>query len=148
MANIAIQIAAEGAAAAEELATTARLAYRRLVWDDPAFPAFFRDATPIAELSSLRLGSRPAARGRAAGPAPAISDLRAIPWVFAWGQVRLELPGWYGLGAGLEGYLARHGESGLERLRSLYRRWPPTRCPTVYAATIYRSPMSRAVPTS
>ena len=40
-------------------------AYRALVHDDPGFAAFFRDITPIAELSDLRLGSRPAARGAA-----------------------------------------------------------------------------------
>ena len=54
-----------GAAAIDELAATSEAAYRELVWDDPDFPAFFRDATPIVELSALRLGSRPAVRGAA-----------------------------------------------------------------------------------
>ncbi|MFM2106034.1 MAG: hypothetical protein RL338_1066 [Chloroflexota bacterium] len=117
-------VAADGAAVADELAAVARDAYRALVWDDPAFPAFFRDATPIAELSSLRLGSRPAARGRAAGPAPAIADLRAIPWVFAWSQARLDLPGWFGLGSAFEAWERRHGAEGVARLAELYRRWP------------------------
>lgn len=118
-------VAREGFGAMEELALDARAAYRALVWDDPAFAAFFREATPIGELSDLRLGSRPAARGRLARDrAPSIADLRAIPWVFAWSQSRVDLPGWYGLGSALAAYEARHGSAGLDRLRSLYARWP------------------------
>ena len=86
-----------------ELAATARRAYRSLVHDDPGFASFFRDITPIRELSDLRLGSRPAARGRR-DEAPTIDSLRAIPWTFAWSQARINLPGWYGLGTALEAY--------------------------------------------
>ncbi len=85
----------------EELSATARAAYRALVHDDPGFASFFRDITPIRELSDLRLGSRPAARGRR-DEAPSIDSLRAIPWTFAWSQSRINLPGWYGLGVALE----------------------------------------------
>jgi phosphoenolpyruvate carboxylase len=120
--------AREGAPVLEELAASARRAYRSLVFDDPGFAAFFRAVTPIAEISALRLGSRPAARGRASGDeppkAPVIDDLRAIPWVFAWSQARIELPGWYGLGTALEAYRRDHGEAGLERIGRLYRDWP------------------------
>jgi phosphoenolpyruvate carboxylase len=116
-------VAAEGEEALEELAETARAVYRALVWDEPAFARFFWEATPISELAGLRLGSRPAARGRAV-EVPPIADLRAIPWVFAWSQSRLDLPGWYGLGSALASYEARHGAAGIEHLRSLYRRWP------------------------
>ncbi|MBA2701119.1 MAG: phosphoenolpyruvate carboxylase, partial [Chloroflexi bacterium] len=108
-----------------ELAATARAAYRRLVHDDPGFAAYFREITPITELSDLRLGSRPAARGRTAkGEAPSIDALRAIPWTFAWSQSRIELPGWYGLGSALEAYRVAHGEMGLTELGQLYRSWP------------------------
>jgi phosphoenolpyruvate carboxylase len=119
-----------GAAAIDELAETSRSAYRALVWEEAAFPAFFRDATPIAELSALRLGSRPAARGKrgnaasSAEPPPSIESLRAIPWGFAWSQSRLNLPGWYGLGAALEAYQRDHGATGLDELVALYRVWP------------------------
>ncbi len=106
-----------------ELSATSRAAYRTLVHDDPAFADFFRDVTPIAELSDLRLGSRPAARGRA-GDAPSIDSLRAIPWTFAWTQARINLPGWYGLGTALEAYGARHGEAGLDAVARLGRDWP------------------------
>jgi phosphoenolpyruvate carboxylase len=118
-----------GTSALDELARTAHAAYRACVWDDPAFAAFFRDATPIAELSALRLGSRPAARGQRrssaqADPAASIESLRAIPWVFAWSQARLGLPGWFGLGSALESYRRDHGEAGLDMLGRLYRDWP------------------------
>lgn len=121
----------EGSPVLDELASRAREAYRSLVYDDAGFAAFFRSVTPIAEISSLRLGSRPAARtpSRAGGPdeapeAPRIDELRAIPWVFSWSQSRIELPGWYGLGTALERYREAHGEAGLDRIGSLYRRWP------------------------
>ncbi len=110
-----------------ELSETARAAYRALVHDDPGFAAFFRSITPIAELSDLRLGSRPAARRRAgAAPdeAPPIDALRAIPWTFAWSQSRINLPGWYGLGSALDAYGAVHGEAGIREIARLYRSWP------------------------
>ncbi len=115
----------DGAAIMDELAATSRAAYRALVHDDPGFASFFRDVTPIAELSHLRLGSRPAARGRhRREAAPSIDDLRAIPWTFAWSQSRINLPGWYGLGTALAAFREAHGDAGLAALRRLYRSWP------------------------
>lgn len=105
----------------DELAATSREAYRSLVWDDPLFEDYFRAATPIAELSAMALGSRPAAR---AGGVRSLEQLRAIPWVFAWSQSRANLPGWYGVGSALEAYTTRHGDVGLARLRESYRTWP------------------------
>ncbi len=114
---------AVGALIVDELAATSRAAYRALVHDDPGFASFFRDITPIRELSDLRLGSRPAARGRR-DEAPTIDSLRAIPWTFAWSQARINLPGWYGLGHALEAYRAAHGEGGMDALARLVRDWP------------------------
>ena len=119
--------AAEGEGILDELAATARAAYRALVFDDPDFARFFRDVTPIREISALRLGSRPAARGRRGGDqqeAPPIDELRAIPWVFAWSQSRIELPGWFGLGSALGDFRRDHGDAGIERIGRLYRDWP------------------------
>jgi len=134
-------VALDGAPLLDQLAEVARRAYRALVWDDPAFAGFFRAATPIGELSALRLGSRPASRGShtasvdrdgdstgqgasdGGGP-ESIESLRAIPWVFAWSQARLNLPGWYGLGSALASMRERAGDPGLARLAELYRRWP------------------------
>jgi phosphoenolpyruvate carboxylase len=114
---------AVGAPIVDELAATSRAAYRALVHDDPGFASFFRDITPIRELSDLRLGSRPAARGRR-DEAPTIDSLRAIPWTFAWSQARINLPGWYGLGQALEAYRAAHGEDGMDALARLVGDWP------------------------
>ncbi len=100
------------------LANDARRQYHALVYQTPAFPAFFRAVTPIEEISGLTIGSRPARRtdsGR-------IEDLRAIPWSFAWNQNRILLSSWYGSGSALAAELATPG--GLPRLRSMYRNWP------------------------
>jgi phosphoenolpyruvate carboxylase len=113
----------------DELAETSREVYRTLVLDDPGFIDFFRLVTPIDEIATLRLGSRPAARGRGGGRSaaespPRIADLRAIPWVFAWAQARIDLPGWFGLGSALEAFGRRRGDAGLRELARLYRTWP------------------------
>jgi phosphoenolpyruvate carboxylase len=116
---------AKGAPILDELAATSREAYRSLVVEDPGFVGFFRLVTPIDEVASLRLGSRPAARsGGGVREALSITDLRAIPWVFAWSQARIDLPGWFGLGSAFEAWSARHGEAGERELIRLYRSWP------------------------
>lgn len=119
--------AARGADTMAELTAASRAAYRSLV-ELPAFPAFFRAATPIDLIAGLGLGSRPAARPGAAAaerraPAEELASLRAIPWVFAWSQARANLPGWYGLGTALEAVTARGGDV-LGHLADLYRHWP------------------------
>jgi phosphoenolpyruvate carboxylase len=116
---------ATGAPILDELAATSRDAYRSMVVDDPGFIDFFHLVTPIDEIASHRLGSRPAARsGARRAEAMTIADLRAIPWVFAWSQARIDLPGWFGLGSAFEAYAARHGEAGERELIRLYRAWP------------------------
>jgi phosphoenolpyruvate carboxylase len=92
----------------------AREAYHDLVERTPGFLEYWRAATPIEELSRLRLGSRPAVR-RAGGLTR--SAVRAIPWVFSWMQSRFNLPGWYGLGTAL-------GRVDAGRLREMYAGWP------------------------
>jgi phosphoenolpyruvate carboxylase len=94
-------------------------AYRDLVTAD-GFAEWFARLSPLAEIGGMRLGSRPARRGLAA-PA-GLADLRAIPWVFAWSQTRVNLPGWYGLGSGLAAAIS--GPGGLDAVRTAYRDWP------------------------
>ena len=103
------------------LAESSLAAYRALVWEDPAFPPFFRSFTPVDELALLEIGSRPVSRPEAAGRGE-LEALRAIPWVFAWTQNRCLLPSWYGCGTAF----AEYGVEGerLEWLRRLYREWP------------------------
>ena len=87
-------------AAMDALSDSAFAAYRGLVYDTPAFKDFFRAMTPIAEIATLKIGSRPSSRTKS----NAIEDLRAIPWVFSWAQSRTMLPGWYGTGEGFAAF--------------------------------------------
>jgi phosphoenolpyruvate carboxylase len=145
------RIASRTAAAAEtyrdvagRIDEAACTAFRRLVEAD-GFADWFARISPLGEIGGLRIGSRPAKRGLAASgpaapaassavgtasgaaagaaPAPAmdLADLRAIPWVFAWSQTRMNLPGWFGLGSGLA---AIADADGPDVLRRAYREWP------------------------
>jgi phosphoenolpyruvate carboxylase len=97
---------------AREIDAASHAAYRALI-EAPGFESWFARVSPIEELGHLRIASRPARRGGGRR----LEDLRAIPWVFAWSQMRLNLPGWYGLGSGLAA--ARLGD-----LRRAYASWP------------------------
>jgi phosphoenolpyruvate carboxylase len=128
------EVDARGSETMAELAELARRAYRSLVYEEPGFERFFWATTPVAELASMSLGSRPARRGEpgpsvgGSGPVVAagtgLESLRAIPWVFAWSQARIGLPAWYGLGSALEGYERAHGPAAWAKLAELYRDWP------------------------
>jgi phosphoenolpyruvate carboxylase len=100
-----------------ELSAEAQRAYRALV-RAPETLRYFHDATPIDEIGRLNIGSRPARR--AGGER--IEDLRAIPWVFAWTQSRVNLPGWYGVGAAAEAWAGTDAERW-ELLARMYREW-------------------------
>ncbi|MER7367746.1 phosphoenolpyruvate carboxylase [Nonomuraea wenchangensis] len=100
---------------AEQVAVASEEAYRALT-EAPGFPEWFGLVSPLEEIGTLRLGSRPARRGL--GAPRSLDDLRAIPWVFAWAQTRVNLPGWYGLGSGLA------AADSLDELRAAYAEWP------------------------
>ncbi|MBA4747123.1 MAG: phosphoenolpyruvate carboxylase [Sphingopyxis sp.] len=102
------------AAAMDDLSARAFAAYRALVYETPGFRQFFRSMTPIAEIATLKIGSRPPSRTKS----DAIEDLRAIPWVFSWAQARTMLPGWYGMGEAL----ADFPDQGL--LSAMAAEWP------------------------
>lgn len=102
---------------AREMAAVSREAYRALVHDDAAFPAYFREATPIDLIERLRLGSRPAKRAGSGD----VGSLRAIPWVFAWSQTRCNLTAWYGVGTGLAHGIATFGREAISEMAS---DWP------------------------
>jgi phosphoenolpyruvate carboxylase len=99
------------------VASASRESYKRLIYDDPDFVEYFRNATPIDVIERLGIGSRPASRSDTTD----IQELRAIPWVFAWTQTRLLLPGWYGFGAGVSAALEQFGEA---ELKQLAEDWP------------------------
>src|SRR5690606_36316627 len=101
----------------DRLAETAVDSYRGVVRGTEDFVPYFRAATPEQELGKLAIGSRPAKRRSGGG----IESLRAIPWIFAWTQMRLMLPAWLG------------GEEALEQafsdgqepvLREMLAQWP------------------------
>src|SRR5690606_16161061 len=104
---------------AEKVAAHSERAYRALT-EAPGFPEWFALVSPLEEIGALRLGSRPPRRGL--GAPRSLDDLRAIPWVFAWAQTRVNLPGWYGLGSGLAAVVDT--PSGLEELQAAYAEWP------------------------
>ena len=103
----------------DELSARAFTAYRGLVYETPGFTTYFRQSTVVSEIASLNIGSRPASRKAS----ERIEDLRAIPWVFSWAQCRLMLPGWYGFGSAVDGYLQANSD-GLATLRRMLRAWP------------------------
>jgi phosphoenolpyruvate carboxylase len=114
----------------EVMEQASRLAYRELVETD-GFADFFAQVSPLEELADLALGSRPSRRPGGNGGLT-LSDLRAIPWVFAWSQTRCNLTGWFGLGSGLA------AAPSLEDLQAAYREWP------LFTALIDNAEMSLA----
>ncbi|HEX3236742.1 MAG TPA: phosphoenolpyruvate carboxylase [Gemmatimonadales bacterium] len=101
--------------AMEALSGAAQAAYRQLI-DHPDLLAYYQAASPLEEISLLNLGSRPARRFGARS----LSDLRAIPWVFAWSQNRHFVPGWFGVGTGLLTFLQVRGERGATLVRRMF----------------------------
>lgn len=117
-------LAEDAYAVLDDLAARAQRAYSELVHETPGFVEYFKASTPVSEIGALNIGSRPTSRK----PTTAISDLRAIPWVLAWSQSRVMLPGWYGTGTAFEEFISAEGPQDeaarLEVLQDLYERWP------------------------
>ncbi|MFT7560271.1 MAG: phosphoenolpyruvate carboxylase [Flavobacteriales bacterium] len=90
--------------------------YRAIVQEHPDFVPYFRSLTPEQELNKLAIGSRPAKRKASGG----IESLRAIPWVFAWMQVRLNLPSWLGVGQAIEFAMKNDPDT----LQDMLDHWP------------------------
>ncbi len=110
--------------AANLLSAISMSSYRELVYEIEGFSEYFSSATPIQEIATLNLGSRPSARKQGM----AIEDLRAIPWGFSWAQCRLTLPGWYGLGSGVTELLEQSNVNEkmavTTLLKRMYAEWP------------------------
>jgi phosphoenolpyruvate carboxylase len=97
----------------EDASAASLRAYRALVYQTEGFARYFKESTPLPEISDMKIGSRPASR-KASGR---IEDLRAIPWVFSWSQARVMLPGWYGFASAAR-------EVGEDNLATLYQSSP------------------------
>jgi len=89
--------------------------YRRVVYDDPNLVRYYFQATPLKEITRMKIGSRPARRVNT----ERIEDLRAIPWVFAWMQSRHNLPGWLGVNVGL----GKKKTISLPAMQTMYTHW-------------------------
>ena len=100
----------------QRIAEASRARYRALVYEDAEFHHFFRDVTPIDVIERMQIGGRVAHRDGSG-----IEALRAVPWVYAWTQSRHSLPGWYGVGTGLD-TAAR--ELGAAQLAKAWANWP------------------------
>ncbi len=104
--------------AMEALAGTSRAAYSQLI-QRPDLITYLQAASPLDELAMLNIGSRPARRFGA----KTLSDLRAIPWVFAWSQNRHIVPGWFGVGSGISAFLQVRKQPGLTLLRRMFQEF-------------------------
>ena len=102
----------------EKLSEISCNAYRQVVREEPRFVPYFRSATPELELAGLNVGSRPAKRN----PKGGVESLRAIPWVFAWTQTRLNLPTWLGVGCAINKVKADAVD--LNTMKEMYSKWP------------------------
>ena len=103
----------------ETLSSLSQTRYQTLL-RHPGFIDYFNEATPVNELSLLKIGSRPARRFGA----QSLGDLRAIPWVFAWSQNRHMISSWYGFGGAVEDFHAVRGEFGHAQLGRLFHSLP------------------------
>ncbi|MGH8197105.1 MAG: phosphoenolpyruvate carboxylase [Steroidobacteraceae bacterium] len=92
------------------IAAASRARYRALVYERPDFHRYFREVTPIDVIERMQIGGRVAHR-----PGSGIEALRAVPWVYAWMQSRHALPGWYGIGTGLDAAAREHGAASLSK---------------------------------
>ena len=119
MVNIDIRDIPEIKDMMDEIVEDSYKTYRKLVFEDPNFYNYFFEATPIKEVSSLNIGSRPASRKKITD----IGGLRAIPWVFSWSQSRIMLPGWYGVGTAFSNFINKDSRN-IDKLRNMYKDWP------------------------
>ncbi|HUR96134.1 MAG TPA: phosphoenolpyruvate carboxylase [Gemmatimonadales bacterium] len=113
--EVALAPTAEFDEGMEALSGAAQASYRKLV-DHPDLLPYYQSASPLEEISLLNLGSRPARRFGARS----LSDLRAIPWVFAWSQNRHFVPGWYGVGSGILTFLQVRGPRGTALIQRMF----------------------------
>ena len=92
-------------------------AYRNNFINNKDFLRYYFEITPQKVLEQLSIGSRPAKRNKSKD----IKSLRAIPWVFAWTQIRFLLPAWLGIYEALN-YVIKN--KNINTLKDMLKQWP------------------------
>jgi phosphoenolpyruvate carboxylase len=128
----------DDAAVMDEFSARSEGAFRALTEQTPGFLDYFYEATPVNEIGRLNIGSRPSHRARGDRSK---SSVRAIAWVFGWGQARQILPGWYGVGTALEGWREKEAER-LARLQRMYLEDNPILRLSLSRRNAYLDPLS------
>ena len=104
----------------QEIAHLSEQQFRKLTEQTPGFLDYFYEATPVNEIALMNIGSRPSHRTKGNRSK---SSVRAIAWVFGWGQSRQNLPGWYGIGTALSQW-HKNKPGRVKSLRTMYQEWP------------------------
>lgn len=104
----------------DALAHDGEVAYRQLIRETPGLLDYFYDCTPLDGIALLNIGSRPSHRNKTDR---SLGSIRAIPWVFGWGQSRHTLPAWFSIGYAIEQYRNNDVER-LAKLQRMYQEWP------------------------
>ena len=100
----------------EQLKTLIKKAYSNFK-NDPLFVDYLEDVSVLKYYGKTNIGSRPSKRG--SGGKLNLSDLRAIPFVGAWTQMKQNVPGFYGVGAALKKY---EDEGKLDLVKDFYKK--------------------------
>ena len=101
----------------EKMSEISKNSYRKNINQSSDFIKYFKTVTPHKALGKLSIGSRPSKRKNVDN----IKSLRAIPWVFAWTQIRLMLPAWLGSAEALRySYIKKFRKT----LYEMERNWP------------------------
>ena len=101
----------------EKMSEISTSAYRKNLNQSEDFIRYFKTVTPHKSLGKLAIGSRPTKRKNVDN----IQSLRAIPWVFAWTQIRLMLPAWLGTTEALRyGSIKKYSKT----LTDMEKNWP------------------------
>ncbi len=104
----------------DKLAEDGEATFRGLTDHTPGFIDYFYEATPLTEIGLMNIGSRPSHRKKGDRSK---SSVRAIAWVFGWGQSRHTMPAWFGIGTALENWRGNDPER-LAKLQRMYAEWP------------------------
>ncbi len=102
-----------------QIADQSMNAYQQFVHDEEVW-RWYTEISPIEHISHLPIASRPVSRK--SSDEVDFNNIRAIPWVFAWTQLRYNLPGWYGIGTALDNVI-KEDDKSLPLLQKAFSNW-------------------------